>query len=81
MDMTSEWLEEMLEDEFSDMCAIKFPLVSMGGRANPSSMRRRGVWTPISASGNIVEKITICQILGFFNGLCENAIKHVQVTD
>ena len=31
--MTSEGLGEMFEGDSSDMCAGKFPLVSMGGRA------------------------------------------------
>ena len=31
--MTSEGLGEMFEGDSADMCAKKFPLVSMGGRA------------------------------------------------
>ena len=31
--MTSEGLGEMFEGDFADTCADKFPLVSMGGRA------------------------------------------------
>ena len=31
--MTSEELGEMFEGDSADMCAGKFPLVSMGGRA------------------------------------------------
>ena len=31
--MTSEGLGEMFEGDSADMCAGKFPLVSMGGRA------------------------------------------------
>ena len=31
--MTSEWLVEMFEGDSADMCAEKFPLMSMGGRA------------------------------------------------
>ena len=42
----------MFEGDSADMCAGKFPLVSMGGRVDPSSVRRRGVRTPIGASGN-----------------------------
>jgi hypothetical protein len=33
-DMTSEGLGEVFEGDSADMCAGKFPLVSMGGRAN-----------------------------------------------
>ena len=32
--MTSEGLVEVFEGDSADMCAGKFPLVSMGGRAN-----------------------------------------------
>jgi hypothetical protein len=31
--MTSEGLGEMFKEDFEDMCAAKFPLVSMGDRA------------------------------------------------
>ena len=43
--MTSEGLGVMFEGDSADMCAGKFPLVSMGGRA--------GARTPIGASGNL----------------------------
>ena len=32
--MTSEGLGEMFEGDSADMCAGKFPLMSMGGRAD-----------------------------------------------
>ena len=32
--MTSEGLGEMFDGDSADMCAGKFPLVSMGGRAS-----------------------------------------------
>ena len=32
--MTSEGMGEMFEGDFADMCADKFPLISMGGRAD-----------------------------------------------
>jgi hypothetical protein len=32
--MTSEGLGEVFKGDSADMCAGKFPLVSMGGRAN-----------------------------------------------
>ena len=51
--MTSEGLGEMFEGDSADMCARKFPLVSMGGQVNTSSVRRRGARTPIGASGNL----------------------------
>ena len=38
--MTSEGLGEMFEGDSADMCTEKFSLVSMGGRAGSSSLRR-----------------------------------------
>ena len=46
MDMTAEMLGEMFKGDSADMCAGKFPLVSMGGRADPSNVRRWGARTP-----------------------------------
>ena len=46
--MTSEGLGEMFEGDSADMCAGKFPLVSMGGLACADP----GARTPIGASGN-----------------------------
>ena len=37
--MASGGLGEKFESDFADICADKFPLMSMGGRATPSSMR------------------------------------------
>ena len=51
--MTSERLGEMFKGDSADMCAGKFPLVLMGGRADPSSVRIQGARTPIGASGNL----------------------------
>ena len=51
-DMTLQGLGEMFEGDSADTCGGKFPLASMGGRADPSSVRRRGARTPIGASGN-----------------------------
>ena len=48
--MTSESSGEMFEGYFADKCAGKFPLVSMLGRAKPSSMHRWEARTPIRAS-------------------------------
>ena len=49
--MTSEGLGEMFEGDSADTCAGKFPLVSMGGRVDPSSMQRWEARTPIGTSG------------------------------
>ena len=43
----------MCKGDSSDACAGKFPLVSIGERADPSSVRRRGARTPIGATGNL----------------------------
>ena len=50
--MTSEGLGEMFEGDSADMCAGKFPLVLMRGRAEGLTCADPGVRTPIGASGN-----------------------------
>jgi hypothetical protein len=52
LDMTSEGLGEMVEGDSADMCAGKFPLVLMGGRAEGLACADQGARTPFSASGN-----------------------------
>ena len=42
----------MFEGDFADMCAIKSPLMSMGGRAEGLACTDPGVRTPIGMSGN-----------------------------
>ena len=49
--MTSEGLGLMFEGDSADMCAGKFPLVSMGGRAE--GLACADPRTPIGTSGNI----------------------------
>ena len=51
--MTSERLGEMFKGDSADTCAEKFPLISMGGRADQSGVRRWGARTPIGARGNL----------------------------
>ena len=53
-DMTSEGLGEILEGDSADTCGRKFPLVSMGGRADMLSVHRRGARTPIGANGKLI---------------------------
>ena len=53
-DMTFEGLVEMFEGDSADMCAGKFLLVSMGGRAEGLACADPGARTPIGASGNLV---------------------------
>ena len=49
--MTSEGLGEMFEGDSADTCAGKFPLMSMGGRAEGLACADLGARTPIGASG------------------------------
>ena len=49
--MTSEGLGEMFEGDSADMCAEKFPLVSIRGRAEGLACADPGARTPIGASG------------------------------
>ena len=60
--MTSEGLGEMFEGDSADTCAVKFPLVSMGGRADSLACADPGARTPIGASGNL-------NCFGLLNGL------------
>ena len=50
--MTCEGLGKIFEGDSADMFAEKFPLVSMGGRAEGLVCADLGAGTPISASGN-----------------------------
>ena len=45
--MTSEGLGEMFEGDSADTCAGKFPLISMGGRAEGLACADPGARTPI----------------------------------
>ena len=51
--MTSEGLGEMFEGDSADTCAGKFPLGSMGGRAEGLAYANPGARTPIGTSGNL----------------------------
>ena len=50
--MTSEGLGEMSESDSAYTCAGKFPLMSMGGRAEGLARADPGARTPIGVSGN-----------------------------
>ena len=50
--MTSEGLGEIFEGDSADMCAGKFPLMSMGGQAEGLVCADPEERTPIGASGN-----------------------------
>ena len=50
--MTSEGLGEIFEGESADTITGKFPLVSMGGRAEGLACAEPVARTPIDASGN-----------------------------
>ena len=62
--MTSEGLGEMFEGDSADMCARKFPLMLMGGRANG----------PACADGERGPGVNICPKIGkpFPNGQFQN---------
>ena len=60
--MTSEWLGEMFEGDSADMCAEKFPLVSMGGQAEGLACADPGARTPIGA-----ENLLVCGFV--YNGV------------
>ena len=61
--MTSEGLGEMFEGDSADMCAGKFPLVSMGGGAEGLACADPEARTPIGASG-IFELLPFCDSSG-----------------
>ena len=50
--MTSEGLGEMFEGDSADMCAGKFLLLLMGGRAEGLACADPGARNPIGTSGN-----------------------------
>ena len=50
--MTFEGLGEMFEGDSADTCAGKFPLMSMGGRAEDLACAEPGARTPFGGSGN-----------------------------
>ena len=54
--MTSEGLGEMFEGDSADTCGGKFPLKSMGGKAEGLACADPGVRTPIILSGNFIFK-------------------------
>jgi hypothetical protein len=51
--MTSGGLGEMFEGDSADMCAGKFPIASMRGRAEGLACADTGARTPIGAIGNL----------------------------
>jgi hypothetical protein len=59
--MTSEGLGEVFKGDFSDTCAGKFPLVSMGGRANGQACAD-GERGPPSARAEILLKHSFFRI-------------------
>ena len=54
--MASERLGEMFEGDYAVTCAGKFPLVSMGGRAEGLACADPGARTLIGVSGNFSTK-------------------------
>jgi hypothetical protein len=60
--MTSEGLGEMCEGNSADMCAGKFPLVSMWGQAEGLPCAEPGARTPIGASGNVYKVLRMYDV-------------------
>ena len=58
--MTSEVLGEMFEGDYTDMCAGKFPLVSMGCGAEGLACADPGARTRIGASLDAQERAQAC---------------------
>ena len=56
--MTSERLGEMFKGDSADTCAGKFPLTSMGGRAEGLACADPGARTPIGTSGNFPARVS-----------------------
>ena len=54
--MTSGGLGEMFEGDSADMCAGKYPLVSIGGLAEGLTCADPGARTPMGSSGNFINK-------------------------
>jgi hypothetical protein len=48
--MTSEGFWEMFDGDFADMCAVKFSLMLMGGKAEGLACTDQGARTPIGVS-------------------------------
>ena len=63
--MTSEGLGEMFEGDSADMCAGKFPLVSMGGRADRQACAD-GERGPPSARAEIFVVVALLKCMGSF---------------
>jgi hypothetical protein len=60
----------MFEGDSADMCAGKFPLVSMGGRKEGLACADTGARSPIGASGNFSTnflKISVSATRVFFH--------------
>ena len=54
----------MFEGDSADMCAGKFPLVWMGGRAEGLACADPGTRTPIGAGGNYLVLVTLTIVGG-----------------
>ena len=64
--MTFEGLGEMFEGDSADMCAGKFPLLLMGGRAEGLACADPGARTPIGASEKFIKVSAISKHLFVF---------------
>ena len=58
--MTSEGLGEVFEGDYADMCAGKFPLVSMGAERRVSRVQTRERGPPSALAENLVNLSYFC---------------------
>ena len=68
--MTFEGMGEMFEGDSADTCGGKFPLVSMGGRAEGLACADLGARTPTGASGNFLFVLSFSSSLGLWIVTC-----------
>ena len=78
--MTSEGLKEMFEGDSADTCGGKFPLVSMGCRAEGLACGDPEARTPIGASGNfmLLHYAGTCFMLLHYVGRCFMLLQDVK---
>ena len=74
--MTSEGLGEMFEGDYADTCSGKFPLMSMGGRAEGLACADSAARTPLGVTGQF-ECLFICLEIG---NMVSTTVQHYYVT-
>ena len=71
MDIAFEGLGEMFEGVTADTSTEKFPLVSMGGRAEGLACSDPGARTPIGATGNLLSLSYVVKCQDLMIGTCQ----------